>query len=227
MKVTSKNYLKNIHFYTKFIPKNLNYLVKKKEIINMLDLGCGDGAILFALKSLNLLKEKEVFAVDISKERIDKVKIIDKRFKCFAANGSNLSTLIKDSTMDLVITTQVIEHVNRPEEFIKEISRILKIGGCLYLTTVYKKWYGWYFYRNAGKWVLDPTHLREYQSEGELLDMLQKNKLKVQNNNKLLFYFPLTDFILKRFCSNINLSFRKLKMQKIRFNYTPFPSGFA
>lgn len=40
----------------------------------------------------------------------------------------------EDNTFDVVLCTQVLEHINRPQEFLKELYRVLKPGGILYLT---------------------------------------------------------------------------------------------
>ena len=38
------------------------------------------------------------------------------------------------NTFDAVLCTQVLEHINRPRDFIKELQRVLRIGGVLYLS---------------------------------------------------------------------------------------------
>ena len=73
-----------------------------------------------------------------------------------------------------------------------------KSGSIIYLSTVFKKWYGWYFYRNNGKWVLDPTHLREYKKDAELFDFVDKNTFEILESRKKLIFFPLMDFFMKR-----------------------------
>jgi SAM-dependent methyltransferase len=42
---------------------------------------------------------------------------------------------VRDDTYDLVLSTQVLEHVRRPEDYLQEARRILKPGGKLILTT--------------------------------------------------------------------------------------------
>ena len=51
-------------------------------------------------------------------------------------------------------------------------------AGSLYLTTVFKGWYAWYFYRCEGRWTVDPTHLREYRSDAELLPRVASQGLR-------------------------------------------------
>ena len=37
------------------------------------------------------------------------------------------------------------------------------------ISSVLRLPYGWYFYRHRGRWVLDPTHVREYRSREQFL----------------------------------------------------------
>src|SRR5207248_2495402 len=81
---------------------------------------------------------------------------------------------------------------------ISEIARVLAPGGTAYVTTVHKKWYGWYFYRCNGRWVIDPTHLREYRNDAELLRERAPAGLQVAENRKTQLFFPVADFFLRR-----------------------------
>src|SRR4051794_16961738 len=40
-----------------------------------------------------------------------------------------------DGGFDLILSTQVLEHVDKPAAYLKECHRLLKAGGALYLTT--------------------------------------------------------------------------------------------
>lgn len=42
---------------------------------------------------------------------------------------------VRDDTYDIVLSTQVLEHVRRPEDYLREARRVLKPGGKLVLTT--------------------------------------------------------------------------------------------
>ena len=144
-----------------------------------------------------LNQSSNVIAVDISKERINNIRKIDDRIKCFAGDISNL-TMIKNGSLDFVVSSQVIEHISAHGKAVEEAYRILRAGGLFYLSTVFKKWYGWYFYRAQGRWVLDPTHVREYENTEELLRIVRNYRFEVLQEKKSLCWFPLTDFFLKR-----------------------------
>jgi 2-polyprenyl-3-methyl-5-hydroxy-6-metoxy-1,4-benzoquinol methylase len=129
----------------------------------MADLGCGEGVILNALGSRGLLEGKSVYAVDMTEERVNRANRTYTHIKCLTADVCH--TPIESDSIDLLITTQVIEHVDYDEDLVKEIQRVLAPGGIAYVDTIFKKWYGWYFYRCNGKWTMDPTHVREYGND--------------------------------------------------------------
>tara|TARA_B100000315_G_C14171536_1_gene404788 strand:- start:138 stop:590 length:453 start_codon:yes stop_codon:yes gene_type:complete len=107
-------------------------------------------------------------------------------------------TQLPDASIDFLISTQVIEHVQNDSDMVSEIHRILAPNGTVYLSTVFKRWYGWYFYRCNGKWTLDPTHLREYTHDDQLLDILKKRGFDVVQNKKTRDGRPLLDAITRR-----------------------------
>lgn len=189
---------KYIHYYSDELPALIEDIFKKNKIKRFADLGSGDGSILFALVKMGLLDNVEnITAVDISEDRINNVKQISDRILCIIADVGNVP-MIDSESLDLVISNQVIEHMPEEECLIKETFRILSKDGIFYLSTVFKKWYGWYFYRCNGKWALDPTHLKEYTSENQLLDKIAKYDFKILVNKKSMYWFAVSDFIFKR-----------------------------
>lgn len=136
---------------------------------NILDLGCGEGEIIRAI--LTKFPKKEIIGVDISPRRISLLKRMfpNKKFIC----EDVVNTSLKDNLFDLIICTQVIEHVENEKKLIEEIYRLLKPDGKAYIASVIKKPWAIYKYRNNGKFVLDPTHEREYSSEEEFIKILE------------------------------------------------------
>jgi ubiquinone/menaquinone biosynthesis C-methylase UbiE len=193
-----ETYAQSVHFYADDVPPFLIKTLSNRKWTQFMDVGCGDGSLLHALKARNILnKDKKVFAADLSETRIERVKSIDPGYTCFVSSADELKS-IESNSMDFVVSTQVIEHVTDDAKMARELARIVKPGGTLFLSTVYKKWYGWYFYRCNGKWTLDPTHLREYTEESGLSDCLVKSGLVLESQEKHLFRFPAVDFVLKR-----------------------------
>jgi 2-polyprenyl-3-methyl-5-hydroxy-6-metoxy-1,4-benzoquinol methylase len=105
-------------------------LAEQKEC-RILDLGCAQGNY-----SLTLSKRYEVIGVDIRSHFIKyamlkKEPLEDAIFLCTDAEGLPF----KNDSFDLVICSEVIEHVGDPQKVIKEIRRILKSSGNLIITT--------------------------------------------------------------------------------------------
>jgi 2-polyprenyl-3-methyl-5-hydroxy-6-metoxy-1,4-benzoquinol methylase len=196
--VDIETYAQSIHFYADDVPPFLTRTLSNRTWTSLMDVGCGDGSLLHALKVRGILNNhKKVFAADLSETRIERVKAIDPAFTCFVSPADELKT-IESGSLDFVVSTQVIEHVPSDAKMAAELARILRPGGTLFLSTVFKKWYGWYFYRCNGKWTLDPTHVREYLGESDLHGYLSQNGLTLESQEKHLFKFPAVDFVLKR-----------------------------
>ena len=190
-------YSKRFQFYEKKIPHLLLKYIKLIKWENCLDLGCGDGSLLYALVQNGYLDNKEVYAIDISDSRLNLVRKTNNKFQCFANDACNMKD-IADESIDFLFTTQLIEHVPDDEKMIKEIHRVLRKNGYMYLSTIFRKWYGWYFYRCNGKWVLDPTHLREYTENNQLIGNFRKYNFDLVESKKSLMWRPMLDFIFRR-----------------------------
>ena len=119
-KHTSKNPLKTVflNIYYKTFVKEL----KKLEIKNVLDIGCGEGFILNKLKQEKIGESWE--GIDYSKEAVE----IGKKIHSYLdlTQGDIYNTGFKDAAFDLVVCTEVLEHLENPEKALKEIIRVSK-----------------------------------------------------------------------------------------------------
>ncbi len=183
-------------YYGIAIPSLLKKYLDKTFFTSLFDCGCGDGALLFALKKNGYFTGKKIYAIDISKRSIDLVKKIDSKIQAYVDSAETLKK-IKSGSIDFLISTHVVEHVD-DKKMLKAIESVLKKGSIVYLGTVFKKWYGWYYYRRDGKWVMDLTHLREYTKDEQLTDLIDKKKFTMVISQKTLIWFPIIDFILRR-----------------------------
>lgn len=180
--------------YTDELPSLLSDIIKANNFATILDCGCGDGSLLYSLCKRKLFKKSKVYAIDLSEERIKLVKKISPKIIARVDSAESLKT-IKTNSIDLLVSTQVIEHVDQ-QKMVNAITRVTKKGSIIYLSTVFKKWYGWFFYKNDIGWVIDPTHLREYSNDSQLLKLFIEYRVVV--NKKTLQWFPVADFITKR-----------------------------
>ena len=88
-----------------------------------------------------------------------------------------------DESFDYVISFQVIEHIKRDSDFVKEVSRVLRKGGSFIVSTP-----------NAPMSLTrNPWHVREYRAE-ELRQLLSPHfesveMLGVDGNDKVMEYY--------------------------------------
>jgi len=94
-----------------------------------LEIGCGLGYFSLEAKNRGVI----VTAVDVGENlvRITKQKV--KKGKFIVASASNLP--FKNETFDIVLCTEVIEHVENQTKAFNEMFRVLKNNGYLVLTT--------------------------------------------------------------------------------------------
>ena len=106
----------------------------------------------------------------------------------FLADGEELSLPVPplpfaDGSFDFVISFQVIEHIRRDVDFVREVHRVLRPGGQFIVTTP-----------NAPMSLTrNPWHVREYTAD-ELRDLLARSfsaveMLGVAGNDRVMAYY--------------------------------------
>ena len=150
-----------IHFLTP-APEWLHWLGEMGRPGCILDLGAGGGRNSVYLQ--RAFRNAFIAALDVSYLRC----ALSRRNTGVAVIcGDAMRLPFPDEVFDLILTTQVIEHVPDDRAFVKEATRVLKRGGRMLVSSVLRLPRGWHFYRRHGQWVLDPTHVREYKSQDE------------------------------------------------------------
>ncbi len=177
---------RNIFAFNAFVMaryKQVIKLIPNKPHQQILDIGCGDGVL------LSLISNGSLYGVDLDQTSLDfaatKVKA-----KLIQAPATTLP--FKDNFFDIVLATEIIEHVTRPEKLIQEAKRILKPDGYLILSTPVQQ---------PGK-LTDQLHVREFSSV-ELKELLQPyfRQITISQSHPLWLkkLYTLTFFKLGRF----------------------------
>src|SRR5688572_16946056 len=109
--------------------------------ISILDFGCGRGWI-----SNLLSKYGTVTGIDLADEAIKSAKLKYPGIEFISVNAAseNHGELI-NRTFDIVVSSEVIEHVSDQKAYYSNLSRYVKKGGMLVLTTPNGKWYKEWF----------------------------------------------------------------------------------
>lgn len=112
------------------------YGKKKLKELKVLDVGASTGIIDNELsKHFN-----QVVGIDIDSDAIDFAKKKFKRKSLVFQTDDAMKLSFKSNLFDVVICTQIYEHVPDPKKLFKEIFRVLKPGGTCYVAALNKLW---------------------------------------------------------------------------------------
>jgi ubiquinone/menaquinone biosynthesis C-methylase UbiE len=139
----------------------------------VLDAGCGEGFILAEFKKHNLGEHLE--GIDFSRDALDKGKKI---FPYLSLRYGDVYSLpYDDNSFDLVICTEVMEHLEEPEGVVAEIKRVSK-KYCLFSVPNEPFFMISNFLRgkNLSRWGNDIEHLQHWSSRAF------KNFIKIKLN---------------------------------------------
>jgi ubiquinone/menaquinone biosynthesis C-methylase UbiE len=176
------------------------YSNKSKSI---LDCGCGNGDFLKALE----MEGYKVSGSDFSSEsvHITKSKIKGNVFQM------DLTKKIPKKKYDLIICSEVLEHIKSEDVAVSNINKLLNPNGFLIVSSPFLKKYWSRHDEFAG-------HFRRYEP-GELENLLKKNNFKIiksfgwGNLFSKIFFRILTTQEPKKILTNKNLLFKRIISQ--------------
>ena len=119
-KHTHKNPIQRLLLWNFF--RHLVNLTASKKVDSILDVGCGEGFTLNRLREKGIGKKLE--GLEYSKAAIELGKKIYPNIKIIP--GSIYKLPYKDNSFDLVLCTEVLEHLDEPEIALKELIRVSK-----------------------------------------------------------------------------------------------------
>lgn len=105
-------------------------LAEVRPGLRLLDLGCGDGALAAAARAAGA----DVVGADIAQGALDRAAALDPGLELRLAPPHGPLPL-EDGSVDVVWSSEVIEHVADTARWLSEVRRVLAPGGRLLLTT--------------------------------------------------------------------------------------------
>ena len=173
--------------------EHLRSLIKKKRL-KILDIGCGSG-----LNTKKLLKDDhEIIGVDISPEAIKKYK--KKKLRGYVADVTK-GLPFKKKSFDLILCSEVIEHVVDTDVFLNEINRVLNKGGQLLLSTPNSTFWAYRVFSLLGKTLTEvqhPGHVRFFSKKSLIKSMTSSNfNIELIHSRKIFFIIPYDLYFLK------------------------------
>ena len=169
------------------VPVLLRTALSLVEGQRFIDVGCGEGGLLDVVRA-EVGSSWEVTGFEISGTRGERAR--ERGHHVLVSEDGRVP--LPDASADVVASTHVVEHVPDDAGYVREMARLTRPGGVVYLETPLKLKGAWYFRRNpeAG-WVLDPTHLREYRSASEVHALLEQAGLELLAEDVTPISYPL------------------------------------
>ncbi len=179
----SRNLQKRIIADNNFTYRELIKILKPhlNKINSVLDIGSGVGTIDFYLAS----KGKKVTGIEISTNAVEiakanaKVFKLDKKINYIAAE---FPSKVPQNNYDLVLFSEVIEHLENDTKALKDIWKVLKPGGLLIITTPSKN-APLYRLGLLDNFEREVGHLRRYTQEG-LKELVENNGFQIISSGK-------------------------------------------
>ncbi len=133
--------------------------------------------------------------MDLSPQRLKQAESFV--FKCKFVCGDAVRLPFKNSTIDCIVSSNLLEHIQEDYKMLLEVQRVLSKKGLFYLETILASGNGIYFYRNSHRFVLDPTHVREYSSQAHVHSVMEQSGFKVIETDICPVSHSVCDIILR------------------------------
>jgi glycosyltransferase involved in cell wall biosynthesis/SAM-dependent methyltransferase len=186
----------------------------------LLEIGCGDGDFLVSAEA----EGWQVTGVEYAAAACEKARQRLKDGKVFC--GELSSAALEPEQFDLCVISDVIEHVRSPLDFLKEIHRVLKPGGALFIATPSTD--SWSAKLMRQKWMeFKPEHLTYFDRQtlqtglfkSGFQNVLVKPGWKMLNFDYVKMHFdrfpvplvtPVLSFISHLLPKNVQLRHRRI-----------------
>ena len=213
--------------------------IKSKNPKSILDVGCGDGFYLYLL--CELFPKPKIVGIDKDKNALKSaaINLKDKNLKIKHGDIYNLN--FSDNSFDIILASEILEHLKDDFKGLKEIYRVLRPGGLVLISVPHGNYpllwdpINWFFERIfkthikkgffAGIWN---QHERLY-SQDQLTKVVKKVGFKgIKSDILTHICLPFNHYLLNIFARILagGPSFRKTSLNKFSGNknksLTPF-----
>ena len=168
---------------------NLNSSNKPLKTINILDIGCGGGLLSEPMSRLGA----SVVGIDASKKNIEVAKFHAKKNKLKINYICASPEILKiQKKFDVILSMEIVEHVEDINFFIKKSSELLKKNGLMFIATLNKTLKS-YIFAIVGaeyilKWLPIGTHdWNKFIKPDELIKITKINNLKLEKLDGINF----------------------------------------
>lgn len=148
-------------------------LISKHKKPSILDIGCGDGVLLWLISQRS---HARLFGIDTDQTSLKAARraLADRGVKATLKQANAYQLPFSPRSFDVVVATEIIEHLANPDKMLTQIKSVLKPNGKAIITTVVK----------LQASPEDKMHVQEYSQE-ELQRLLKKhfNSVKISRSH--------------------------------------------
>jgi ubiquinone/menaquinone biosynthesis C-methylase UbiE len=154
------------------------YFGSPKTNTTILDIGSGGGIT-------TLLQERDVFyfPFDLSDINLRRIKVLSTD-KTYPVNGDAFHLPFKKESVDLIMMSEIVEHLANPLDALKEAVRVLESNGKLIVSVPYKEKISYQICIHCNKPTPTHSHLHTFTVDKfkELLIQAGLNPIKFSKN---------------------------------------------
>lgn len=159
----------------------------------LVDLGCGSGNMLFG----TALQPKRALGLDASVEATAFGVRHRPTSSIWFAVASGEALPLPDGQVDLLLFSEVVEHLTHPDRVLGEIARVLKPGGRVVMTTPNYRWPSpWPALERVADWsgrvaqMRDAQHVQQFSPES-LSELARSRGLQIARLGTFYLWSPL------------------------------------
>jgi len=120
---------------------------------SVLDVGCGAGLLAHPLAQ----EGHQVFGVDLSSKSLEIAQTQDSTKSICYLHADAYELPFPDKSFEVVCAMDILEHLEEPEQAIKEISRVLKPSGLFFFHTFNRTFWSWLTVIKGVEWMVANT----------------------------------------------------------------------
>ncbi|MFQ6127589.1 MAG: class I SAM-dependent methyltransferase [Thermoplasmata archaeon] len=155
----------------------------------VLDVGCGDGTTMKHLGG-------NCVGIDIS---IEALRFAKANSEADVVVGSALALPFREESFDVIVCTEVLEHLGEMEIAIEHLAALLKPEGIVHFTVPLASWYRLFLFRFLGirpYYLSEDEHKREFSaipverfdSISSLISMIENHGLRIEEMEGSYFF---------------------------------------
>lgn len=166
----------------------------------VLDVGCGNGELMCMLGE----KGHKCVALDLSENRLGKFKDRARKLGLVQMQGDATNIPLQNSSMDVILCSEVLEHIKDYDNVLKEMNRILKPHGRIIVSVPYNEELMEIVCPHCGKRFVPYGHLHSFD-KNKLFSSMNRCGFNVRYSH--VGPLSISKFIYRRIRINMPLIF--------------------